>query len=575
MLTSLRFVHLILLTSERAWANAMSMREIHSADKKGITGSTRSHIISRLHKASVYAKELFELLSKKDQTSANDHDVLEARAYAASLSGAMEFEKQSWEACVKSYSEARIIYSALATSTKSDTFRDLLSDPVDPSIRYGAYQMRLPRTVAIPTIARKFFPRSNSDLVSQVEALDPDVLSDQPTKARTEIAGVDSVPKTIAWRSRTVDLEDAAIATALASVNAAEKKLAETLAAVTTTQATDRASAYDDILIASQDAVDATKHAIDELAGEGVGQGDKRMQSLQITRTAVSYDMVSWRIGRNRVLVGEMDGASPDSLVSKSSKKKNSKPVKAEGTGRSLAHLREKAVLYDAILQSLDSIKELPGVAADSAFLEELDAKYSYFSALKSVSSKGLLEELNTKTLRCLTIARSHALLSNPKNALALLARASDKCNAAHAYLSSAMEDSTSSPPNIAVSPSETAYLKSLLDGLVQHFRALVELSNLSPKPADSNAQPLIEKLSDYPANGVNLGNLVTYPPKLEPVPVKPLFFDVAWNYIEYPGREIQEVVDEKTTNAAPVSLGTAAEQAAAEKKRGWFGFGR
>jgi signal recognition particle subunit SRP68 len=48
-----------------------------------------------------------------------------------------------------------------------------------------------------------------------------------------------------------------------------------------------------------------------------------------------------------------------------------------------LAHLREKAVLYDSILQSLDSIKELPGIAADEAFQEELQAKYNYFAALK------------------------------------------------------------------------------------------------------------------------------------------------------------------------------------------------
>ena len=124
---------------------------------------------------------------------------------------------------------------------------------------------------------------------------------------------------------------------------------------------------------------------IDELVGEGVGQGDRRMQSLQITRTAVSYDMVSWRIGRNRVLVGERDGAVIDNLVVKQSKKKDIKLTKEEGTGRKLAHFREKAVLYDSILQSLDSIKELPGVAADSAFLEELDAKHGYFSALKYV----------------------------------------------------------------------------------------------------------------------------------------------------------------------------------------------
>ena len=243
--------------------------------------------------------------------------------------------------------------------------------------------MRMPRTIAVPVIARKFFPRDDTELVSQVKKLDADVLNDLPTKSKAATAESGAAPKTITWRSRTVDLEDAAIATALASVNSAASRLSETLASATATQSKERASAYDDILIASQDAVDATKHAIDELAGEGVGQGDRRMQSLQITRTAVSYDMVSWRIGRNRVLVGERDGAVVDSPVVKQSKKKDVKPVKEEGTGRKLAHFREKAVLYDSILQSLDSIKELPGVAADSAFLDELDAKYGYFSALK------------------------------------------------------------------------------------------------------------------------------------------------------------------------------------------------
>jgi signal recognition particle subunit SRP68 len=359
------------------------MREIHSQEKKGITGSTRSHIISRLHKSTTYANGLFRLLSDQKQSGASNEDVLEARAYAASLTGAMEFEKQNWEACVKSYSEARIIYSALATSTNSDIFKDLIADPVDPSIRYGAYQMRMPRTVAIPAIARKFFPRSESELVAQVEKLDPDVLNDRPTKAKIEAGDSGAVPKTITWRTRTVDLEDAAIAAALASVNNAAKRLSETLSSVTSTQPKDRASAYDDVLIASQDAVDVTKHAIDELVAEGVGQGDRRMQSLQITRTAVSYGMVSWRIGRNRVLVGDRDGAIVGDPVIYHSKKKDAKPPVEESTGRKLAHLREKAVLYDAILQSLDSIKELPGVAADSTFLEELEAKYGYFSALK------------------------------------------------------------------------------------------------------------------------------------------------------------------------------------------------
>lgn len=550
------FAYLLLLTSERAWANAMSMREIHFIEKKGITGTTRSHIISRLQKATVYAKELFQLLTDQSQTESSLNDVLESRAYAASLTGAKEFEKQNWEPCVKNYSEARVIYSALATSTKNTIFTDLLADPIDDSIRYGAYQMGIPRTVAIPAIARKYFAETNDDLISQVQKLDPDVLSDRPTKTRTETTTAGAVPKTISWRSRTVDLEDAAIATALSAVNSAATKLAETLASVKANQAKDKASAYDDILISSQDAVDATKHAIDELTSEKVGPGDKRMQSLQITRTAVSYDMISWRIGRNRVLVGDQDGAVAETTTRAS--KKDLKVEKELSTGRKLAQLREKIVLYDGILQSLDSIKELPGVAADSEFVEELDAKYGYFSALK-----------------CLTIARSHSILSKPKNALALLARASEKCNKAHSNLGSAMDTSDSAPPNISVSPAQISFLKDLLEGEVQRYRALVELSNLSETAQKgeegSSRQPLVERLNDYPSKGVDLKNLVSYPPKLEPIPVKPLFFDAAWNYIEYPGREIEQPVK----NVGEPQSSETKEQTAEQKKKGWFGFGR
>jgi len=81
------------------------------------------------------------------------------------------------------------------------------------------------------------------------------------------------------------------------------------------------------------------------------------------------------------------------------------------------------------------------------------------------------------------------------------------------------------------------------------------------------------------------LTNLVTWPPRVEPVPVKPLFFDVAWNYIDYPGRAREVVESVKKGGVDGVgrdeSAGEAVEEAVEEeqketpKKRGWFGFGR
>jgi signal recognition particle subunit SRP68 len=136
------------------------------------------------------------------------------------------------------------------------------------------------------------------------------------------------------------------------------------------------------------------------------------------------------------------------------------------------------------------------------------------------------------------------------------------------------MDTDSTSPPNITVSSVEVQALKDLLDGEVQHYRALVELSNLSQNQASStaNKEPLIERLNEYPSQGVDLENLVSYPPKLEPVPVKPLFFDAAWNYIEYPGRQVEKAIDNGVKGSSGEAKGA---EHTAQQKKGWFGFGR
>ncbi|KAH0538050.1 hypothetical protein FGG08_005312 [Glutinoglossum americanum] len=563
------FVHLLLLISERAWAHAMHMKSTHSADTapKGITGSTRRHIISRLHKAATYANELVRLFGDGEAAGATEIDILEARAYSACLSGAMEFEKQSWENSLRSYSEARVIYSTLTTSTKKDIFRDILSTAIDPSIRYSAYQRQLPRTVAIPTIARRHFPRSNSELVAKIEKLDPDALNDEPSREKKgSSAAPDNVPKTITWRSRTVTLEDASIALALAAVSTASENLSTFLSSPANSglMPKEKAAAYDDVLTSCQDAVDATKRAIDELVAEGVGQGDKRMQGLQVTRTAVNYTLVGWRIGRNRVLSGERDGTALGIRFIKKPKKsgKGGEPYveKEEGRGRKLAGLRERVALYDATLQSLDSVKELPGVVADGPFLKELQGKRHYFQALK-----------------CLAIARSHDLLGNRKNALVLFNRASNLAGQPQPVAPPTSPPPQSSPPGMDIQPTEIKLLRQLLQAEVFRFRALVEIDNMdeSSKQLKShgsiNKTPLIERINEFPADGVSMDNLVTYPPILEPVPVKPLFLDVAWNYIEYPGRATRSVENPEIANA---KSGGGDDGGKAGGKKGWFGFG-
>jgi signal recognition particle subunit SRP68 len=81
---------------------------------------------------------------------------------------------------------------------------------------------------------------------------------------------------------------------------------------------------------------------------------------------------------------------------------------------------------------------------------------------------------------------------------------------------------------------------------------------------------PLIEKLHEYPVGGVDLGNIVEFPPKVALIPVKPIFLDVAWNYIDYPGKAPQAAAEP----AKAAASGKEPEQQQ-PTKRGWFGFGR
>ncbi|KAF2420544.1 hypothetical protein EJ08DRAFT_26691 [Tothia fuscella] len=582
------YVHLQLLTVERAFAHAMAMKASVGEDAP-IPGSTRWQIVSRLNKAAKTASYLCDLLSSsKSLTGATDTDILEAKAYASSLAGAEQFEKHAhtsrssnkefqremWSSCLEEYSVARVIYASLLKSTKKEVFKDLLSTTVDPAVRFAAYQSHIPRTLAVVDVSRKLFPRGETTLVKAIEAIDPAAFEDEASVEGEKAGTANNIPTTITWRGRKARIPDASIGQALAASNTAAEGLTRKLED-SDGNARDKAAAYDDVLIAAQDVVDAVRRAIEEHEKEGVSESDSRMQDLRVTFLAVEYEMISWRVGRNRVLIGEDDGVSIGGAVVRKRKKgtgnDGEETEKKEGNGRILARLRERVVLYDAILQSIDSVLEVPGAVRDESFVKEMNGKRDYFRALK-----------------CLNISHSYSLLSSHRNALALLLRATNFSSSALESLSATSSKSpttkSTTPPRLDITPSTLQSLHTTLTHQTLHLRALVELhkhndnaSALTAKNAAS-AAPVVERLGEYVTfDKKEDAHLVDWPPRLRPVPVKPLFLDVAWNYIEYPGRagtkESKSLLQSKGDAKAGAEVG--GEKKGEEKKKGWFGFGR
>ena len=169
----------------------------------------------------------------------------------------------------------------------------------------------------------------------------------------------------------------------------------------------------------------------------------------------------------------------------------------------------------------MEQIANLPGVAADEAFIDELASKTLFFRALRTGS-----------------VARSHALLGNRKNALALFHRA-------HQYMGTALPSLLASPPaeashkGLEVTAADAHQLHDQLFGEVARYQALVEMDMLAAQAGPSEQYGvLLERLHQWPEKVDFENGIVQWPPKVQPVPVKPMFLDIAWNFIEYPSSE-------------------------------------
>jgi len=135
-----------------------------------------------------------------------------------------------------------------------------------------------------------------------------------------------------------------------------------------------------------------------------------------------------------------------------------------------------------------------------------------------------------------------------------------------------ASNEAVEGPPKLGVTSVQLKALTQYTQGLVSQYRGLVELKNISAAEREDGGRwkaPIVERLDEYDDH-VDLKHLVVYPPELQPIPVKPLFFDLAWNYIEYPGRGTSPGISDAAD-------GVGSKDTTEEKKetKGWFRFGR
>lgn len=140
------------------------------------------------------------------------------------------------------------------------------------------------------------------------------------------------------------------------------------------------------------------------------------------------------------------------------------------------------------------------------------------------------------RTLRCFYLAKSHAAVHRWSEAFGCYQRSLKYANdAVQNKLSPELMQMLKNV--IEDVPSELAVMRSQAI-LEQHED---ESATVLPTKVQKSKKPLIERLNEFHENSQYLTknpNVVPMPPAMEPVPAKPLFYDLALNFVGFPSLE-------------------------------------
>ncbi|TPX36168.1 hypothetical protein SmJEL517_g01439 [Synchytrium microbalum] len=518
-------LEILLFQAERAWSYAMQLKgEVAQEPRR------KHHARARLQRAAAYASELETVCQTRGVDS---RTLLDAQAYAALMKGYVLFEEQKWQEALDKFAAARTIYEKLSTvgSAEQEALCQSAVDAIDPSIRFCAYNRKIKGgasadiSVLLEMRNKTAGGSAGLDLLTrQIE----DTLAQTRHKKAVEVSS-------ITWRGKTVPSKNEklieAILAAQESLQQLDKAIKDAALPLDSAEALDeRLREFDAVIGALWDASRIAEQDVKDdavaVAKVKTSKSDANTFNLHYISSYVAYLRLSKTVERNLLLI--------EATKHKFSGQQTKMPDQLKS-----ARLEDVPKLYNAIVNTLKETSSLPGVEADVPLQRILGAKMSLYHAFKMYHIGALL-----------TSARRR------NEAFAVMDKASEYLVSARAELDSVKKSTKKND----LLPEDTATLSTLdtdmssLDTIIrgskirERARAVMEATSTETAAAATNStepdgeksgirrKPLIDNLDTFmPSFDPSDPNLVELPPTFQPIPCKPLFFDVAYNSIEYP----------------------------------------
>jgi len=495
-----KFLLIPLITVERCWAYAMQLKEESQQDPR-----KKFAMRNKWRKAAKYVVDFEKLV--EDSGACDARTQLEVQGYSSWLQGTVLFEfaewTHEWAKPVEFFNKAKAIFSKLCGAV--------------PENEVEIYKSRLQELeVKLRFCRHHLGDRSATDTLLGMrgsEALG-DKLDNLLASAREQQA---STLSEVTWKGRTLAVKHEKVRLFLVNEGLIHDELEKA------SGAEEQADMLDKLLAECKDAIQLIREdlKIDASFKPRQQASEGPVSPVHFLHTYLSFMRLNLTTMRNCALV-----ETYSKIISGEQKMEE---------GKKAPKLQDLVRLHDIIIQNLNETPQLAGLESDLELKHSLEGQVIAY-----------------KAQRCYHVADSFVRLEKWSEALVLYERTLKHIGSAKRH---------KLEPKLVKTLDK---LTELVDGkkFTAHAQAILAAQTTTTpdtnKTTNKDKKLLIDRMDEYLEDSSLTGPnplVATVPPPMTPVPCKPLFFDLAFNNINFPSLE-DKIEKKKEAPAAGGILG-------------------
>lgn len=495
-------LELLLFESERAWAYSQDLvtQSLQPANEDQ-AGSLRHSATGRFRRAVHWSTQLLSHCQSLYASSyLSAEGLMQITIYTLILNGRFLRYRDNFEDAVIQLSVARHLLDELAdraATSRDQALATVFADEIGPEIRYCAHELGRERAYDVDAIAAELSGKHRGEIVEGCDAL---ILK---FRQEGEVAGKGEGRKkltTLMWEGQPVPVRNPELVDVLLRVQEAEAKITQSREPVRAEGVSDKGrkgksgshgskkgvAAYDAILLALSDAEEVARKLVEAQQNSGSSSTSAAgTRDIHFVHAYIVYQLLSRRIQRDLLLVS--------ALLSSHRPQASAKPKKEHVDARLYPAVVK---LLDTVIQGLAQMRNLSIVDESPDLASAVEARLTF-----------------TKARRCSYLSQCYVAVKRYAEALSLIQHATIYLRETRSTLSIFSEDpiSSGSPAYYPLTSSDLDILESTItqDGLT-----------------------IKNEWFAYNGGSIDADNK-TYK--------KPLFFDIALNYVQLDMDRLQE----------------------------------